>query len=96
MVYIAYRNLTLEEIAKAEGFGPTYATRLFACWHRAELTARGLMDDTRLPLAWLQQRHQLGFNTGQAVRWLRVHLSLYLWCVARREPTSDARDSRTH
>jgi site-specific DNA recombinase len=70
------RSLTLEEIAKSEEVVPSYATRLYrltllapdivgailAGKHPPELTARRLMDDTRLPLAWHEQRHQLGFG----------------------------------
>jgi site-specific DNA recombinase len=73
---IADRSLTLDEIAKSEGVVPSYATRLYrltllspdivdailAGRHPAELTARRLMDDTRLPLAWQEQRQMLGFN----------------------------------
>jgi len=69
------RSLTLEEIAKSHGFVPSYATRLFRLTLLApdivaallggrqppELTARKLMDDTRLPLDWNEQRHALGF-----------------------------------
>jgi len=73
------RSLTLEEIAKSEGVVPSYATRLYrltllapdivgailAGKHPPELTARRLMDDTRLPLAWHEQRQQLGFDALQ-------------------------------
>ena len=69
------RSLTLEEIAKSHGFVPSYATRLFRLTLLAPdiiaaliggqqppgLTARRLMDDTRLPLDWNEQRHALGF-----------------------------------
>ena len=69
------RSLTLEEIAKSHGFVPSYATRLFRLTLLApdivaallgglqppELTARKLMDDTRLPLDWHEQRRALGF-----------------------------------
>jgi hypothetical protein len=69
------RSLTLEEIAKSEGVVPSYATRLFRLTllapdivntilnggHPPELTARRLMDDTRLPLDWNEQRRSLGF-----------------------------------
>src|SRR5262249_4605148 len=72
---LADRSLTLEEIAKAEGIVPSYATRLFRLTlfspdivsailsgsHPPELTARSLMDDTRLPLDWNEQRRRLGF-----------------------------------
>jgi hypothetical protein len=71
----ADKTLTLEEIAKAEGMVPSYATRLFRLTLLApdivsailsgkqppELTARKLMDDTRLPLDWSEQRRSLGF-----------------------------------
>lgn len=73
------RSLTLEEIAKSENVVPSYATRLYrltllapdivgailAGKHPPELTARRLMDDTRLPLAWHEQRRQLGFDAVQ-------------------------------
>jgi DNA invertase Pin-like site-specific DNA recombinase len=69
------RSLMLEEIAKSHGFVPSYATRLFRLTLLApdivaavlggrqppELTARKLMDDTRLPLDWNEQRRTLGF-----------------------------------
>jgi site-specific DNA recombinase len=69
------RSLTLEEIAKSEGMVPSYATRLFRLTMLAPdivgailngmqppgLTARKLMDDTRLPLDWNEQRRSLGF-----------------------------------
>ena len=69
------RSLTLEDIAKTEGIVPSYATRLFRLTilapdivsailsgkHPPELTARRLMDDTRLPLDWNDQRRCLGF-----------------------------------
>ena len=67
--------LTLEEIAKEEKMVASYATRLFRLTLLApnivgailngnqppELTARKLMDDTRLPLDWNEQRRALGF-----------------------------------
>ena len=70
------RPKTLEEIANSEGVVPSYATRLFRLTllapdivsailsgrHPPELTARRLMDDTRLPLEWQDQRQLLGFN----------------------------------
>jgi DNA invertase Pin-like site-specific DNA recombinase len=73
---IADRSLTLDEISKSEGVVPSYATRLYrltllapdivtailAGRHPPELTARRLMDDTRLPLAWQEQRQTLGFS----------------------------------
>ena len=69
------RSLTLDEIAKSHGFVPSYATRLFRLTLLApdiiaallggrqppDLTARKLMDDTRLPLDWNEQRRTLGF-----------------------------------
>jgi site-specific DNA recombinase len=72
---LADQSLTLDEIAKAEDLTPSYATRLFRLtllapdiWsailsgqHPPELTARKLMDDTRLPLDWNEQRRRLGF-----------------------------------
>jgi site-specific DNA recombinase len=69
------QSLTLDEIARAEELTPSYATRLFRLTLLApdilsamlsgqqppELTARKLMDDTRLPLEWNEQRRRLGF-----------------------------------
>ena len=65
----------MEEIANSEGMVPSYATRLFRLTLLApdivsailsgkqppELTARRLMDDTRLQLDWNEQRRSLGF-----------------------------------
>jgi len=73
---ITDRSLTLDEIAASEEVVPSYATRLYrltllapdivgailAGKHPPSLTARRLMDDTRLPLAWPDQRRQLGFG----------------------------------
>jgi DNA invertase Pin-like site-specific DNA recombinase len=70
------RTLTLEEVAKSEGMVPSYGTRLyrltllapdiasaiFSGTQPPELTARKLMDDTRLPLDWGEQRRNLGFR----------------------------------
>ena len=72
---LADQSLTLEEIAKEEKMVASYATRLFRLTLLApnivsailngnqppELTARKLMDDTRLPLDWNEQRRSLGF-----------------------------------
>jgi site-specific DNA recombinase len=72
---LADRSLTFEDIAKNEGVVPSYATRLFRLTVLApdvvtailggrqppELSARRLMDDTRLPLDWNEQRRCLGF-----------------------------------
>jgi site-specific DNA recombinase len=72
---LADRSVTFEDIAKSEGVVPSYATRLFRLTilapdivsailngrHPPELTARRLMDDTRLPLDWNEQRQALGF-----------------------------------
>ena len=74
---LADRSLTFEDIAKSEGVVPSYATRLFRLTilapdivsailngkHPPELTARRLMDDTRLPLDWSEQRRRLGFGS---------------------------------
>ena len=74
---LADRSLTFEDIAKSEGVVPSYATRLFRLTvlapdivsailtgkHPPELTARRLMDDTRLPLDWSEQRRRLGFES---------------------------------
>jgi len=76
---LADRSLTFDDIAKAEGVVPSYATRLFRLTVLApdivsailsgrqppELTARRLMDDTRLPLDWNEQRHRLGFASAR-------------------------------
>jgi hypothetical protein len=75
---ITDRSQTFEDIAKSEGVVPSYATRLFRLTllapdivsailsgrHPPELTARRLMDDTRLPLAWNEQRRRLGFESA--------------------------------
>ncbi len=72
---LADRSLTFEDLAKVENVVPSYATRLFRLTvlapdivsailsgrHPPELTARRLMDDTRLPLDWNEQRRRLGF-----------------------------------
>jgi site-specific DNA recombinase len=71
---LADKSLTLEEVAKLEGIVPSYATRLFRLTllapdiigailggkHPPELTACKLLDDTRLPLDWNEQRRSLG------------------------------------
>ncbi len=75
---LADRSRTFEEVAKSEGVVPSYATRLFRLTilapdivsailsgkHPPELTARRLMDDTRLPLDWNEQRRRLGFKSA--------------------------------
>ena len=75
---LADRSLTFEDIAKSEGVVPSYATRLFRLTllapdivsaivngrHPPELSARRLMDDTRLPLDWNEQRQRLGFASA--------------------------------
>jgi site-specific DNA recombinase len=75
------QSLTLDEIAKVEDLTPSYATRLFRLTllapdilsailsgqHPPELTARKLMDDTRLPLDWNEQRRRLGFCASAGV-----------------------------
>ena len=76
---LADQSLTFEDIAKSEGVVSSYATRLFRLTllapdivsailsgrHPPELTARRLMDDTRLPLDWNEQRQRLGFTSAQ-------------------------------
>jgi site-specific DNA recombinase len=73
--FLADKSLTLDEIAKSEGIVPSYVTRLFrltllapdivsailAGKHPPELNARKLLDGTRLPLDWNEQRRSLGF-----------------------------------
>ena len=73
--FLADKSLTLDEIAKSEGIVPSYVTRLFrltllapdivsailAGKHPPELNARKLLDDTRLPLDWNEQRRSLEF-----------------------------------
>ena len=72
---LADKSIMLDEIAKSEGMVVSYATRLFRLTllapdiisailggkHPPELTARKLMDDTRLSLDWNEQRRSLGF-----------------------------------
>jgi site-specific DNA recombinase len=76
---LADRSLTFEDIAKSEGVVASYATRLFRLTllapdivsailsgrHPPELTARRLMDDTRLPLEWNEQGRRLGFASAR-------------------------------
>jgi site-specific DNA recombinase len=76
---LADRSLTFDDLAKAEGVVASYATRLFRLTvlapdivsailsgrHPPELTARRLMDDTRLPLDWNEQRRRLGFASAR-------------------------------
>jgi hypothetical protein len=73
--FLGDKSLTLDEIAKSEGIVPSYVTRLFrltllapdivsailAGKHPPELNARKLLDDTRLPLDWNEQRRSLEF-----------------------------------
>ena len=68
-------SLMIDDIAKSERIVPSYATRLFRLILLApdivaailvghqppELTANRLMDDTRLPVEWSEQRRVLGF-----------------------------------
>jgi site-specific DNA recombinase len=70
------RSLSPNDIAAKEGIGPSYATRLYRLTFLApdiidamldgrqppELTVRKLLDDTRLPLGWAEQRERLGFS----------------------------------
>jgi hypothetical protein len=72
---LADKSLTVEEIAKSEHIVPSYVTRLFRLTllapdivsailggkHPPDLTARKLLDDTRLPLDWNEQRRSLEF-----------------------------------
>src|SRR5664280_617104 len=73
--FLADKSLTLDEIAKSVDIVPSYVTRLFrltllapdivsailAGKHPPELNARKLLDDTRLPLDWNEQRRSLEF-----------------------------------
>jgi hypothetical protein len=66
---------SLDEIAKSVDIVPSYVTRLFRLTllapdivsaifggkHPPELNARKLLDGTRLPLDWNEQRRSLGF-----------------------------------
>ena len=68
-------SVTLEEAGAAENMGAPYAARLMRLnflapdivvailngRQPAALTANKLMADTRLPLAWTEQRKALGF-----------------------------------
>jgi site-specific DNA recombinase len=69
-------SLSPSDIANREGVVPSYATRLFRLTflapdiiatilegrHPPELSVRKLLDDTRLPLDWTEQRTRLGFG----------------------------------
>jgi hypothetical protein len=73
--FLADKSVTLDEIAKSVDIVPSYVTRLFRLTllapdivsailsgkHPPELNARKLLDDTRLPLDWNEQRRSLGF-----------------------------------
>jgi hypothetical protein len=68
-------GLSLADIAEHEGIVPSYATRIYRLNFLAPdiveamldgrqppaLTLRKLLDDTRLPLDWAEQRQRLGF-----------------------------------
>jgi hypothetical protein len=70
-------SITLAEIAREERLAASYVTRLIrltwlapditvkilAGQHPAELNARKLMDDNRLPKDWNEQRQVLGFTS---------------------------------
>ena len=72
-------NLSMHQIADAEDVVPSYVTRLLRLAFLApdivtalvegrqpiELTAKRLMDDTRLPLEWQAQRELLGFAAAR-------------------------------
>ena len=99
---LADRSLTFEDIAKSEGVVPSYATRLFRLTvlapdivsailsgkHPPELTARRLMDDTRLPLDWNEQRRRLGFASAVCVA-RRADLSSVTSRFASRSPSAN-------
>jgi site-specific DNA recombinase len=69
-------SLSPNDMAAKEGIVPSYATRLYRLTFLAPdvieamldgrqppgLTVRKLLDDTRLPLDWTQQRGRLGFS----------------------------------
>ena len=69
----------MHQIADAEDVVPSYVTRLLRLTYLApdivtalvegrqpiELTAKRLMDDTRLPLEWQAQRELLGFAAAR-------------------------------
>ncbi|HVY89883.1 MAG TPA: recombinase family protein [Hyphomonadaceae bacterium] len=68
-------GLSLSDVAEHEGIVPSYATRIYRLSFLAPdiieamlegrqppaLTLRKLLDDTRLPLDWTEQRQRLGF-----------------------------------
>jgi hypothetical protein len=70
------RNITLKEIAQRESVAGSYVTRLLRLTYLApdivndiiagdqpsELTARRLVNNARLPLAWAEQRSYFGFT----------------------------------
>jgi site-specific DNA recombinase len=72
---LANKSLTLDAVSRSEDIVHCYATRLFRLTllapdivrailggkHPPELTARKLLDGTRLPLDWSEQRRSLGF-----------------------------------
>ena len=72
-------NLSMHQIADTEDVVPSYVTRLLRLAFLApdivtalvegrqpiELTAKRLMDDTRLPLEWQAQRELLGFAAAR-------------------------------
>jgi hypothetical protein len=43
---------------------PDIVNEILSGRHPPELTARRLMDDTRLPLDWNQQQQRLGFESA--------------------------------
>ena len=69
-------TLTAQDVAGQEGLSPSYVTRLLRLTFLApsivdllltgrqppELTARGLLEDTRMTLNWAKQRKALGFG----------------------------------
>jgi hypothetical protein len=71
---LADRSPTFEDIAKTGGVVPSRLFRLtilapdivsaILSGNPLELTARRLMDNTRLPLKWNEQRRCLGFASA--------------------------------
>jgi hypothetical protein len=77
---LADKSLTLDDVARSEDIFHSYATHLLRLTllapdifsailggkHPLELTARKLLDDTRLPLNWSEQRRSLWVRVSNA------------------------------